>query len=213
MLSLGKGLPGPISSSVYDQLSAEEAQRYNELRYKKAAGKASNQESRDFQELEEKLVEGYEDGLYDVNQERTMPSGQPDSEAKPKGKPTKILTKDDDATRKSLILENESAEILAKNGYDIEQNPKLQWTTKKPDYLIEGEVFDNYAPSGRSPRNIASNIEEKIVQMQTERIVLNLKDSELDLKSFRKQLVDYPIQGLKEIIIIKDNQVIHFYPF
>ena len=58
MLPRGEGWPGPISSSVYDQLSAEEAQRYNELRYKKAAGKASEQESRDFQELEEKLVEG-----------------------------------------------------------------------------------------------------------------------------------------------------------
>ena len=57
MLPRGEDWPGPISSSVYDQLSAEEAQRYNELRYKKAAGKASEQESRDFQELEEKLVE------------------------------------------------------------------------------------------------------------------------------------------------------------
>ena len=58
MLPRGEDWPGPISASVYDQLSAEEAQRYNELRYKKAAGKASEQESRDFQELEEKLVEG-----------------------------------------------------------------------------------------------------------------------------------------------------------
>ena len=57
MLPRGEDWPGPISASVYDQLSAEEAQRYNELRYKKAAGKASEQESRDFQELEEKLVE------------------------------------------------------------------------------------------------------------------------------------------------------------
>ena len=64
MLPRGEDWPGPISSSVYDQLSAEEAQRYNELRYKKAAGKASDQESRDFQELEEKLVEG--DGSTDV---------------------------------------------------------------------------------------------------------------------------------------------------
>ena len=66
MLPRGEDWPGPISSSVYDQLSAEEAQRYNELRYKKAAGKASDQESRDFQELEEKLVEGESESLVDL---------------------------------------------------------------------------------------------------------------------------------------------------
>ena len=65
----------------------------------------------------------------------------------------------DDATRRSLTRENEAAETLAKNGYDVEQNPKVEGTTRNPDYIIEGEVFDCYSPAqNTSVRNIASTI-------------------------------------------------------
>ena len=112
-----------------------------------------------------------------------------------------------------MIRENESAETFAKKGYDIKQNPYLPNTNKNPDYLIDNKVFDNYAPSTKSARNIATNIEKKILEEQTERIVLNLNDSAVELDKLTKQLKDYPIQGLKEILIVKNNQIIPFYPF
>lgn len=71
--------------------------------------------------------------------------------------------------------------------------------------VSEGRVFDNVAPSTSSPRNIADRIIEKVETGQTERIILNLDDSEVSLDNFREQLTNYLIDGLKELIIIKDN--------
>ena len=77
-----------------------------------------------------------------------------------------------------MIRENEAADTIAKNGYDIEQNPKVEGTTRDPDYRIESEIFDCYSPAGQtSTRNIASTISEKVIKKgQTKRVVLNLDD-------------------------------------
>lgn len=111
------------------------------------------------------------------------------------------------------MRENESAETLAKHGYDIEQNPIVHGTTKKPDYLVENKIFDCYSPSSSNARNIASNIELKVTKEQAQRIILNLDDSTVSFSVLKEQLSQYPIQGLEEIIIIKGNQVTHLYPF
>lgn len=44
----------------------------------------------------------------------------------------------DEATKCSLMRENEAAETIAKNGYNIEQKPVIEGTTRNPDYIIEG---------------------------------------------------------------------------
>jgi len=160
-----------------------------------------------------KVVDDFTSGKGEKNKKRTDPSNEVNPEAKPNGRSTKVRDNDDFETRRGLTRENESADVLAKKGYNIEQNPKIEGTTKKPDYLIEGKVFDNYAPSGKNPRSIASNIEDKIKSEQTNRIVLNLEDSKLDLDLFKKQLTEFPIDNLEEIIIIKGNKVINYYPF
>ena len=36
------------------------------------------------------------------------------------------------------MRENEAAETIAKNGYNIEQKPVIEGTTRNPDYIIEG---------------------------------------------------------------------------
>lgn len=144
--------------------------------------------------------------------DHTSPSRAPDPNAEPGGPPTRIRDNDDAATKRSLQRENESAQILARNGYDVEQNPSVPGD-KNPDYTIEGKVFDNYAPSGSNPRNIAANIQEKIDSGQTERVVLNLTDSNVDADALRTQLRDWPIEGLKEIVVIdKNGNVVNFYP-
>jgi contact-dependent growth inhibition (CDI) system CdiA-like toxin len=50
------------------------------------------------------------------------------------------------------------------------------------------------------------------VKKQADRIVLNLEDSPIQLDAMKKQLDDWPIEGLKEVIVIKDGQVIPFWP-
>jgi Contact-dependent growth inhibition CdiA C-terminal domain len=123
-----------------------------------------------------------------------------------------IRPNDDAATTRSLQRENESASILARVGYDIEQNPSVPGS-KNPDYRIEGRIFDNYAPTTGNARNIASWIQEKVDDDQADRIVLNLADSPVGLGQLSAQLHDWPIAGLKEVIVIdRQGNVLHFYP-
>ena len=85
------------------------------------------------------------------------------------------------------------------NGYGIK-------VTSNPDYLIEGKVFDCYTPKrGTSIRNISSTIEKKTLS-QTNNIVLNLEQSDVNVSQITKQLAEYPIDGLSQLIIIKNNQ-------
>jgi hypothetical protein len=143
---------------------------------------------------------------------RTKPSGRPDPHAAPGGRKTTISPNDDAATIRSLRRENESADLLARNGYKVEQNPIVPGL-KNPDYKIEGRIFDNYAPSTSNSRNIWSNLKtEKIDTGQAERIVLNLEDSAVDLNKLKKQFNDWPMPGLKEVIVVKNGQIIPFWP-
>jgi hypothetical protein len=142
----------------------------------------------------------------------TEPSNAADPNATPGGQPTRIGPDEDAETKLALQRENESAEILAKDGYEVEQNPNVPGD-KNPDYRIEGQIFDNVAPNTSSARNIASRIEEKVTEKQADRIVLNLSDSSVDLSTMSAQLHDWPIEGLKEVKVIDaQGNVIDFYP-
>jgi hypothetical protein len=141
----------------------------------------------------------------------TQPSGQEGDV--PTGNPTRIDPNDKDPDNiRALTTENESAVTLAREGYKVEQNPVVEGS-KNPDYKIEGRIFDCYAPSTSNARNIASHIEEfKVKSDQADRIVLNLDDSGVELNHLRNQLNNYPIQGLKEIIVLKNGEITPFFP-
>jgi uncharacterized protein YukE len=141
----------------------------------------------------------------------TVPSGKPDPGRKPRGERTKAHpTK---KTDRGLRRENESADTLAQNGYDVEQNPPTNAKGKNPDYKIEGEYFDAYAPSSKNLDNIRDEISGKVKEGQTERVVLNLDDCPRSTEDIRGVLERKPITNLKEIIVVKDGKVIPFYPF
>ncbi|MCL2779878.1 MAG: hypothetical protein FWD73_17945, partial [Polyangiaceae bacterium] len=140
------------------------------------------------------------------------PSRSPDPNAVPRGHKTQIGPKEDPDVKRSLTRENEAADTLAKNGYDIEQNPQVPGT-KKPDYRIEGKIFDCYAPdTGTDVLNVYSKVAKKVHKSQADRIVLNLDDWGGHVENMRKQLVDYPIDGLKEVKIVKNGSVVDLYP-
>ena len=73
---------------------------------------------------------------------------------------------------------------------------------KDPDYIINGEIFDNIAPITPSPRNIWSRVEEKVNAEQTSNVIINLKDSSVDLNALKLQFKDYKISGLNKVVII-----------
>ncbi|HYO56739.1 hypothetical protein [Archangium sp.] len=128
------------------------------------------------------------------------------------GRPKQPHPNDDKETRRGRERENESARVLAENGYDVEQNPPRRSNGKEPDYKLNGEYADCYAPSTSNPRSIRDTIASKVNQRQADRIVLNLEDSQVTLDALKKQLSDDPIVALKEIIVIKGKQIILFHP-
>jgi Contact-dependent growth inhibition CdiA C-terminal domain len=142
----------------------------------------------------------------------TVPSKAADPAAEPTGRSARAGPQDNPEKVRGLLRENESAETLAKAGYEVEQQPNVPGR-KKPDYRIEGEIFDNYAPSGDRARNIASNIAKKVVDDQADRIVLNLADTPVDAEQVSEQLHTWPVPGLNEVIVIdKLNRISHVFP-
>ena len=142
---------------------------------------------------------------------RTTPSGKPDPGRKPRGKRT-----DAHPTKKKdrpLRRENESADTLAENGYDVEQNPPSNEHGKNPDYKIEGEYFDCYSPITGKLDNIRDEVSGKVKEGQADRIVLNLSDCPRSMDEIRDVFERKPVANLKEIIVIKDGEVVPFYPF
>ena len=76
----------------------------------------------------------------------------------------------------------------------------------KPDYLLEGRVFDCYSPGERtSVRNLWTATRQKIVDEQTQRVVINLQDWRGDMSALRKQFADWPVENLKEVKAIMPN--------
>jgi hypothetical protein len=129
------------------------------------------------------------------------------------GRPTPPRANDKDADNlRAIERENESARLLAENGYDVEQNPALRLNRKRPDYKLNGEYADCYAPNTDNPRNIVGRIAGKVDKEQANRIVLNLDDSKVELDALKKQLLENPIANLKDIIVIRDKKIILFYP-
>ncbi|MCY1082708.1 hypothetical protein [Archangium lansingense] len=95
----------------------------------------------------------------------------------------------------------------------MEQNPPRRSNGKEPDYKIGGEYADCMAPSTSNARNIASRIkEEKVDPGQADTIILNLDDSNVAIEAMMKQLLDWPIPGLKQVIAIKDGKIILLFP-
>lgn len=142
---------------------------------------------------------------------------------RPTGPRTRIAPNADDSTRRSLELENDCADVLADKGYQVHQNPSSTEIgsarrhtgdsgagEKEPDYLIEGHVFDCYSPSTRIPvRNVWSQVRNKVDKRQTERVVINLKDWQGDPTALQRQFDQWPIDGLKEVIVVTRSGTIH----
>ena len=91
----------------------------------------------------------------------------------------------------------------------MEQKPVVQGTPKGPDYRIEGEIFDCAAPSSDNPYSIMSNLNKSKIQSgQTQRLVIYLDDTPVTPAQIQKAITEYPIPKLKEIIFIKDGDIV-----
>ncbi|MFQ1019451.1 hypothetical protein ACGH6R_06520 [Gilliamella sp. CG13] len=143
-------------------------------------------------------IEAVEVELDEVNWNNVVEKGERGSLT---GKPTEIPLSSTSENIRSIIRENESAQILSKNGYHVEQNP-ITSGIKKPDYKINGEIFDNYAPSSNNVRNIWAGVEDKVLKGQTNNVVINISDSKVTIDALEEQFSKWEIKGLDKIIVI-----------
>ncbi|MGG3308457.1 hypothetical protein ABER23_13615 [Paenibacillus lautus] len=97
-------------------------------------------------------------------------------------------------------------EVNGGNGHGIKE-------TSNPDFLIEGKVFDCYAPTqDTNVDNVLRNIRTKSKE-QADRIVLNLdnfaveKISEITEGILRKANPNGDLKSLKELIIVNDGKI------
>jgi hypothetical protein len=135
----------------------------------------------------------------------TRPSGQPDSNARPGGTQTDT-SHGSVENRENLRIENDSATVLAKAGYRIDQNPPEVGVNGRsnPDYKMEGKLWDNYAP--RDNRETIRRELRKKVKEQTPYIVINMERSSMSLADMKALLPT--VKGLSEVKIIDKNGAI-----
>ena len=151
-------------------------------------------------------------GLIETDYQPISPSGVYDPDAAPGGRPSQLYRKMNESTRRSITRENEAARTLAQWGYAVEQQPETGGA-KKPDYRIEGRIFDCYSPqAGQSARGIWIGIQKKLSRGQTRRIVLSLDDWDGDLEQLVRQLNDYILFELEEVLVVRSGTVTHIYP-
>lgn len=114
--------------------------------------------------------------------------------------------------------------FLADQGYDIKMLDEVNGgdgygikETANPDFLIEGKVFDCYAPTvDTKVDNIIRNITTK-TKTQAERIVLNLdqfppeKVAEINQGILRKANPNGDLKNLKELLFVKDGNITHVF--
>lgn len=139
----------------------------------------------------------------------TVPTGS--IGAKPMGIPERIRPGCVPEKARGITRQIESAELLANKGYRVQHLP-LTRHGKCPDMLIEGKVFDAYSPTTERPRNVGSQIMEKVEEEQAKRIVVNLRDCNIAPKAIETQLKTWPIPGLEEVIVIHKGTIEHIYP-
>lgn len=121
---------------------------------------------------------------------------------------------------RGMIKQNQTADLLAKEGYLTEMldelpngNGKGISPTANPDFLIEGNVFDCYSPEpGANIDNICRTIKDK-TKAQSERIILNLDDfNDSDFENLcdsimRKTSESGDLRRLSEMLIARNGKI------
>jgi hypothetical protein len=126
---------------------------------------------------------------------------------------TKDPTNTYTSTGRSIKRQNKTADMFANKGYDMEMLPYKNGgngygvkPTSNPDYLINGEVFDCYAPKTTNLRTIWDTVVGK-TENQARRVVLNLDDYAGSLDDLAKQFNACPIDGLDELLALKNGKI------
>ncbi|GIO95275.1 hypothetical protein J14TS5_03610 [Paenibacillus lautus] len=118
--------------------------------------------------------------------------------------------------------EFESARLLREEGYDIKILEELKEgngfgikDNANPDFIIEGSVFDCYAPVGDNLKNTVNQIQSK-TKSQATRIILNLDNYEGSIDGLKDMILRKAnpkgdLKYLDELLVIKDETIIRWF--
>ncbi|GJE69600.1 hypothetical protein CHKEEEPN_1129 [Methylorubrum podarium] len=114
--------------------------------------------------------------------------------------------------------ENQVADRLAAQGYAVVQNPTVGPApalapkqmedlglnpTRNPDLLLNGRVFDTYTPVVDKAEAVRGGIYVKVVEKkQTDRVVVDLRNTTQTDAAVRAALRADPVPGLKEVLTL-----------
>jgi chemotaxis protein histidine kinase CheA len=142
----------------------------------------------------------------------TTPSRPVDPAAMPEGEPEEVHSRDRPIKQESIRQQNQAAKVLAEQGYQIEQLPRVH-DRKSPDFLIEGRIFDCYSPrSDTGLDGIRSKLRQKVQKKQADRFVVNLDQSQFSEADLRQHLSRTAPGGLREVLVVKDGIVSRVWP-
>ncbi|OAB37789.1 hypothetical protein [Paenibacillus glacialis] len=140
---------------------------------------------------------------------------------KPEGNYADVKGKDG----RGLERQNEAADVLAENGYRtvmLDELPNGSFDgngyginpDKSPDFIIERQVFDCYAPNSTILKNVLDQLRDKTTK-QARRIVLNLNDYPIgkraELIEFLLSQTNKDLKYLNELSVIEGRQVTRAY--
>lgn len=90
-------------------------------------------------------------------------------------------------------------ETVGGNGYGLKPD-------SNPDFLINGNAFDCYSPETSNVRNIWSTVEAK-TNSQAKKIILNLDGFSGSMDDLANQFLDWPIETLEELLVVKNGTI------
>ena len=124
-----------------------------------------------------------------------------------------------DASKRTYLRQNETADLFASKGYKVEMLDEIfngngygLKETANPDFLIEGKVFDCYFPSaGAKMETIINEIRSK-TKNQTPNIILNLDDYQGSMDKLielikRKATPKGDLKRLEDLKIVKGGEI------
>lgn len=215
-IPVGKGLKwlsdrlGPRAKKVLDTIKSKFGQKPKPVR-----------QPHDIPDKKDKPDSRPNDQQKEVPKESEAPKPKESELTEPTtsgGSPKGNYEKPDPKDPRPITRQNETADLLAEKGYDVEMLPETKGGNghgikpeSNPDFLINGKAFDCYSPDTTNVRNIWSTVEGK-TQKQAGGIVINLDDYTGSIDKLMKQFNDWPIEGLDELFIIKDGGITRWFP-
>ncbi|MFC4335230.1 CdiA C-terminal domain-containing protein [Salininema proteolyticum] len=137
----------------------------------------------------------------------TRPSGPADPDAMPKQQADKHRNP-------GIKAENSAAIVIAREGYEIVQNPPEKPNGRRPDFLIEGEYWDCYAPTSPDVNTVRKAVSFKVKKGQADRIILDLRTAPVSMDDLKHRFETRPVKNLREVkIISQEGEVVDFFPF